>query len=84
MALKSLTEKILSSNLAANNLNFLLEKKNNLFIDYSRFEKVKKIKKLIKQISFNKVQVKFIDYKALYKNSLEVLKSNSNFLFKKK
>lgn len=59
-------------------------KKNNLFIDYSRFEKVKKIKKLIKQISFNKVQVKFIDYKSLYKNSLEVLKSNSNFLFKKK
>ena len=58
-------------------------KKNNLYIDYSKFEKVKKIKRLIKKISFNQLQIKFIDYKSLYKESFQILKSNPNFLFKR-
>jgi aminoglycoside N3'-acetyltransferase len=55
-------------------------KKNSLFLDYSRFEKEKEIKKIIKRISFKGIEIKFIDYNKLYKKSFNILTSKPNFL----
>ena len=55
-------------------------KKKNLFLDYSKFEKEKEIKKIIKKINFQNIEIKFIDYNELYKKSFDILTNKPNFL----
>ena len=48
--------------------------KEKLYLDYSKFEKIKEIKKITKVINFKKIKIRIINYKSLYKTSLKLLK----------
>ncbi len=54
--------------------------REKLYLDYSKFEKIKEIKKITKVINFKKIKIRIINYKSLYKTSLKLLKKNPNFL----
>jgi len=58
-------------------------KKESLFLDYAKFQKNKKILRLIKKVNFYKIKIMLINYKSLYNESLKILKTNPNFLIKK-